>query len=595
MPWLWLFLELAVEQLAAWTIAVHACMATGAPAAWAGPLWLALAVALGALSRGRLAEARATSSAERRFALGALAIAGAASGLGLVLLTPSGDDFNFFHRALWQLDHLGDPFARGDTAFGVPGLPAISPLHVLTSWELGLAMSAEALGLDPLGVYHNGAVVLGNLLLVSVTVLWLREVGLGARAALVGVVGSLAFLYADDPAVRSWAIAYRMLWVGKMIQWLVILPAALLFAWRYLQAPAPRKLLHPLLCGVGAVATSGTGVFLLPGVLGAASLAGVLLRPLGLRWLLSCAALNLGSLYCVGVAVALLVGWLPQPEDMRAWVDRFPGQWDENLQLVIPHVPALLRNGALAFLVPWLLLHGAPRVFLVAFGLVLLLVFLNPVAGPLWLDAVQPGSFWRLALLFPVPLAAGIVAGSLVAPGISVRRRWVVAALTVLLIVGARAADPPAVAFMQHRYSMKPPLALRFAAGEVSLLRPFRADLAGRELLAARGISATAALLVPSLAIEASRLQDTRHVFSNAGAPAEGRRRIRAWEWASRCDWPGGLETAARASIERGVDAVLVVDCGARDAVLRSTVLGHAGARFHEVARENGYVLYLRR
>jgi len=600
MPWLWLALELAVEQLAAWTVAVHGAMALGLAAGWAWPLWALLGGALAFRGRERFAAARAAEPAERRFALGALAVAAVASLPALVLLTPSGDDFNFFHRVLWQLGHLGEPFARGDTAYGVAGLPAISPLHVLTTWELGLGMTAHALGLDPLGVYHNGAVVLANALLVTVFALWLRELGFRPGAALVGVVGVVVFFYADDPAVRSWAIAYRMLWVGKMVQWLVVLPAALLFAWRYLREPSVRHLLHPVACGVAAVATSGTGVFLLPGVFAAASLAGLTLRPagdaaLGPRRIAECAALNLGSAYCFGVAGLVLFGGWSQPQDVRAWVDSFPGEWTENLQLVMPHAAAWLRNGVLAFVVPLVLLRGDGRRFLPGFGLALVALFLNPVSGPLWLEAVQPGSFWRVALLFPVPLGVGLVAASLCGSWRPQAVVWGVAAVVVALLVSARGTPPPAFAYMQHRYAFKSPLALRLAPGEVALLQRAGADLAGRRLLAARGVSTTVGLLVPSARLEASRLQDTRHVFANAGDPAEGLRRIRAWEWASRCDWPRSAEAAAARSIEQGVDAVLAVDCGPDDAVRRAPVLRRAGARFQEVARESGLVLYLRR
>ncbi|MEO2236788.1 MAG: hypothetical protein ABGW95_00860, partial [Candidatus Poseidoniia archaeon] len=93
----------------------------------------------------------------------------------------------------------------------------------------------------------------------------------------------------------------------------------------------------------------------------------------------------------------------------------------------------------------------------------------------------------------------------------------------------------------------------------------------------------------------AGRLQDTRHVFANAGDPNEGVRRLKAWEWASHCGSPSRAEeAAARASMAGGVDAVIVVDCGLEDAAARRRVLTHRGARFVEVLREGGFVLYLR-
>jgi len=165
----------------------------------------------------------------------------------------------------------------------------------------------------------------------------------------------------------------------------------------------------------------------------------------------------------------------------------------------------------------------------------------------------------------------------------------------VLCAVWARLSTPPEFAYMEHRYETKAPLELRFPPAELRFVRLARGDLAGRHLLAARGISVTAALMVPTLRIEAGRLQDTRHVFANAGDPNEGVRRLRAWEWASHCEAPSPVgELAARESIAGGVDAVIAVDCAGQDAA-RRRVLGHGGARFVEVLREDGYVLYLRR
>jgi hypothetical protein len=572
-------------------------MALGAPAWCAGPAGLVLAAAFGLGARGRLAGALGAPREERRFALAAAGVGALAALPALVLMTPSGDDFDFFHRALWQLAHLSEPFTRDETAFGVPGLAAISPLHALTTWELGLAMAAKGLGLDALGVYHNGAVVVGNVGLALLVASWLRELGFGPRAALAGIVGVVAFLYADDPSVRSWGIAYRMLWVGKMTQWLLLLPLALLFAWRYLRAPSPARLWHPALCAVCAVGTSGTGIFLLPGVLAGASLAGLARGPSSPRRILQCGLLNVASLYCLGVAGLLISGVLPEPADVSAWVDTFPSTWSENLRLVAPHAAALVRNALLAFAVPSVLLRGDARAFLVGFGAALVAIFLNPLLGPLWLEAARPGAYWRVMLLFPVPLGAGIAVAAL-AERTGPAPRWLAAALAVvsaLSVAVARRSPPGDFAVIAHRHGIKAPFEVRLPPVERHFVRRAAAELAGRHLLAARGISTTAALLVPGLIIEAARLQDTRHVFANAGRPEEGIRRLRAWEWASRCGPAGRAAQAAVAtSVEQGVDAVIVVDCGEAAVAERRRLLERGGARFRPVLREAGYVLYLR-
>ncbi|MCA9511623.1 MAG: hypothetical protein KC560_13020, partial [Myxococcales bacterium] len=406
MHWLWIAIELAVETLAAWTVAVHACMVTGAASWVARPLFAGLLAALLVAQRGRFARAaaRGRDPGERATALAALAIGAAFGALSLCLLTPSGDDFDFFHRALWQQGHPEAPFAFHDTAFAAEGLAAISPLHAMTTWEHGIAAVADVLGLDALGVYHNGAIVASHLVLASVLVLLVRELGFGVRAAAAGAIAAFAFLAVDDPGLRSFGIAWRMLWVGKMVQWLVLLPAALLFALRYARAPSARALLHPALCGTCAIGLSGTGVFLLPGVFAAASVAMLARTAFAPRALARAAALNAGSLYCVGVAALVLARVLAPPDDVRAWTEPFPDAWWANLALTFGHVPGALRNAVLAVAVPALVLRGAPRRFVVAYALALVALFANPLTGPLWLRAAQPGAYWRVMMLFPVPL-----------------------------------------------------------------------------------------------------------------------------------------------------------------------------------------------
>lgn len=600
MSWLWLAIELALELFASWTLAAHACLGFGWPAYLAWPLFAAAFVGCLFVSRGRLSRAvrdGADGAGEAGFALAVLALGAIFGGVSLVLLTPSGDDFNFFHRALWQLDHLFQPIAPGDTAFNVEGLAAISPLHTLTTWELGVAMSASALGLEPLGVYHNGTVVVVNLLLAAIFALWLRELRFGAAAALLGTLVAFGFCLVDDPHVRSYGIAYRMLWVGKMVQWLLFFPVALLLALRYLRAPSLHSLWHPLLCGVAAVGLSGTGVFLLPALFGLASLAGLVFQRLDLPHLIRCGSLNFGSLYCLIIAGLVATGTLRQPDDVRAWTDSFPAEWTQNLMLVFGTPAGAVRAAALGLLVPALVLEGRGRRFLVAFALLLLVTFANPLTAPLWMDVVMPGSFWRVALLVPLPVLCGLAVAAAFA-GVPSRGLAVcVATAALALVLLARFSTAPAERFMPHTRAFKAPLELRFAPAELRFVRAAASELGGRNLLASPGIATTAALLVPSLRLEAARLQDTRHVFANAGRPEEGERRLQAWDWTGRCEqWMSGAR-AARLSLEAGVDALILRDCGAdtRNEGDRQRLLRRDSKAWREVVRADGYVLYLAR
>jgi hypothetical protein len=614
--WLWLILEVAIEVFAAWTLAIHACMAFAAPAALAWPGFLVLVAALHFASRGRWRVAREAGRSDANQALAALALGLAFSIPALFLLTPSGDDFNFFHRAIWQLTHLGEPFTTGDTAFSAPGLHAISPLHVLTSWELGVAMTAKVLGLDPLGVYHNGTIPITSALIGCLFVLWLRELGYGALAALVGTCGIFFFFVVDDPSFRSYGIAWRMLWVGKMVQWLLLFPLALLFAWRYLRdenaAPRLRWLLHPALCAVAAVGLSGTGVFLLPGVFAAASLAAFVSGPLVVSRAVRCGALNVASLYCFAIAGLLLSGLLAQPADMSAWTESFPTNWFDSLFLVFGHGTGLARGAFFALVVPCVLLRGAERRFIAFYALALIAIFANPLTGPLWIEAAQPGSYWRVALLLPASLGVAVAVAAAVeaVQGFRVRADTRtrpafaigILALGVVFVAASGMATPRGRTRMQHEYATKAPFALRVPAAHARFLAPVRNELSGRRLLAAPGISTTAPLLFPSIRVDAARLKDTRHVFANIGRPAEGERRIAAWQWAGRCSPdPAGARAAAQL-LASGTNALVVRDCtGAaagpaqRAEAERNRVLTGAGGHWSEVARSDGFVLYLRR
>jgi hypothetical protein len=613
--WLWLILEVAIEVFAAWTLAVHACMAVGAPAALAWPGFLVLVALLHFASRGRWRAARAAGRADANQAIAALTLGIGFSIPAFFQLTPSGDDFNFFHRAIWQLSHLGEPFTTADTAFSAEGLRAISPLHVLTTWELGIAMAAKAVGLDPLGVYHNGTIPITSALLAGLFVLWLRELGYGLVAALAGACGVFIFFLVDDPSFRSYAIAWRMLWVGKMVQWLLLFPMALLFSWRYLRDESPgfdrRMLLHPSLCAVAAVGLSGTGVFLLPGIFAAASLAALFSGPLSASRVVRCGALNVASLYCFVVAGLLLSGALAQPADMSAWTESFPLNWLDSLFLVFGHATGLARGAFFALAVPLVLLRGTPRRFIALYALALIAIFANPLTGPLWIEAAQPGSYWRVALLLPVSLGVAI---TLAAAGEALPRFRVrsdarirpelgigMLVLGVVLVVASGMATPRGRIRMQHEYGTKAPFALRVPAAHARFLEPVRNQLSGRRLLAAPGISTTAPLLFPSIQVDAARLKDTRHVFANVGRAEEGERRIAAWLWAGRCGPdPAGARAAAKL-LASGTNALIVRDCrGAaagpaqRAEAERARVLAGAGGRWSEVSRSDGYALYLR-
>ena len=597
----------SVALLASWTLAVHACMVLGAPV-WASIVPLALAMAaLHWLVRPdwRGAWRASAASGERRFLAGLLAIALGFAAASLVLDVPTADDFNFFHRALAQLSALGGPFLLGDTAFNEGPLAAISPLHALTTWELGVAIAADRVGLDPLGAYHNATVVALNVLLASTYALLLRELGLGRRAGLVGVLAVFAFLLVDDPRLRSFGLAYRTLWVGKSTQWALLFPMLTLFALRFARAASTEEriasgTLAACACS-SAIGLSGTGVFLAPGLLGCAAIAGWAHHRFDRRRLVPFVLLPLAALHPVVVGLLLVIGVLVQPEDLSAWKDGFPSGWGDNLLIALGSLRGAARAFVLALVVPALVLSGSERRFVVGLSLALLAFFANPWVGEGWMALVQPGSYWRVLFLFPIPLGVGLAAGGLVegahaATGPAASRR-----LAALLALGAIALvawlPAPEARRMPTPLRTKAPLAWRLPEAEARFVSEAAAYLEGRSLLAGPPLSWVAPLVVRGLRVEAARHRDTLHVFANAGRPEEGRRRIAAWEWARECaGFPLGAQAAAESLRSGRVDALVFPTCppGASGERERRVLLEQLPARWREVHRGHGYRLWLR-
>ena len=278
----------------AWTLAYHLVLAAALPATVTPVVWLGLFVPLivavvrknrrdpsiaegwptGRLMPGR----RRRRTAESSFAM-AMMLLGAATGSALLFIGNfNPDDYNFFHRALAQLDHLGAGFFRHETGVTPSGLPQLSVLHVMTSYEPLVALTAHALGVDPLFAYQNGCTFIGALLMVvGFTVLY-RTMGINRRLVLLATLGALVFMVLDLRPGRTYGSVLPYLWTGKVLLWGVLLPWSTTLTVRYLRRPLPGRLTVLALAGVCATGLSGSGVFLVPVQIVGVSLAYLALR-----------------------------------------------------------------------------------------------------------------------------------------------------------------------------------------------------------------------------------------------------------------------------------------------------------------------------
>jgi hypothetical protein len=555
-------IEAALTVFASWTLAYHAVLIARLPANSVWPLfWVILGASVLALGLGRrwLRDLR-RGLRDRMPALGVAALSLAAATLSLVCARPSADDFSYFHRARFQLAHLDEPFFLGDTAHDVPGLPSLSSLHVATSIEPLAAMAADKVGADPLWTYQNGGAAIATGALPIVFALLYQQVGLRRHAAVVASLLALLFLFIDGNINRSIGnISLLTMWVGKAILIGLHMPLTLLMAVQYLSRPSLATLSLVAMTGVAGVGLSGSGVFMVPVLVLACSAAYVLAYGLRRdRWrrsVLVCA----GGAYGVGIAAAGIVGLIPSPADTSIWVDIWPADWWTNLLLGVGDGTTLLRDLVILLLVPLLALTWLRARLMLCVTAVLAAIFANPLLGPLWVHLTEPGAYWRLAYLFPLPWCAGLLWPALTR---TIKDRWGralsvgVALLAICATASAYQSSVVSPSPSKEPVQWKAASEYKLPPGDVTFADAVSARLSNLHVLAPTPVVVALGLLNPSVRFAATRPGESLHLFRNAGMADEGERRDRALVALDAC--APSTDLLATASL---VDAVVVRRC----------------------------------
>ncbi len=561
-PILWRIIEYLLAGFAAWTAAYHLVFFSRLPSILAViPFAVFLAAAVLGLRRRRgMGEKNEREPTGNRWAagLGGLCLL---SGLGLMLVSrPDPDDLDFFHRALVQAARPLEPYTIHDTIHDLPDLPPLSLPHYLTSYEPLAALAGKATGIGPLRFYHNITVFIVGALLPALYLLLYRELGVENRGALLAAAGAMLFLLIDGNPHRSFGnFSLIRCWQGKCSLAALLVPLTLLASYRYLRNPSSGAFLTVFLCGVSAVGLSSSGIFMLPLFLLAISPAFLSADGFSRANLARAAKLNLAGLYPLAFAALLALNLIPADADTFIWCDPavWPEDWWANLRLVLGERPAVVRDLFILLCLPAAALRRQPALFLVALTLFFVALFANPLAGPFWIRELLPGGYWRLAFLLPLPLTAGLFFECFRRRGRSGRavivRYGTALALVVLAIVAFRGS------VLARRTHLKSPLALRFSPPQMALIRSLEEPPSGRLLLAPPPAAAAAALFDPSIRLEISRPKITRHIFRIAGWPEEGERRAAAQQLVWRGIMTAETIGAFRASIARGVNAVVTL------------------------------------
>jgi hypothetical protein len=565
--------EVSTVLFGVWTLVYHAVLALRAPAYVGGLAWAMAAIAIAAVHWRR----RFRDGTDGRV-LAAVAVLGTAAGVfTLFNCRPDADDLSFFHRALVQ-EHAA-PYALDDTQHGVAGLPPLSPLHVMASYEPLVALVSRLLGLDPLSVYQNAAAAIAAMLLAAVLFLTYVQLGIAAWRSVACTGAALLFLLLDGNSHPSFGNSSLVrFWQGKAILWSLGLPMTTLFLLRWFDGARSRWHAAVLFsAGVSAIGLSNSAVFQIP-ILGMAAAAAAIVS----RRCNAAAAMTGAAAVCAypsTIAAALFTGVMPMP-DMSAWLEG-AAHWGTNLSYVFDGGLEILRSVVLLLVVPAAVLHGSARGFLLAFSAALVAIFANPLMGPVVISVVHPGAFWRLAYLFPLPLAAGLT----VAAQSRTARAACLAGIAVI-----------AVAFRSPIWAgttAKAPMEYKFAPAECAFSRAVEPLVRGRYVLAPEPVAEVLTLMAPSSRCVACRMGGTLHAFRSAGMEDEGYLRIHAQyavtrgeaEMVHRQAFLDVVRTRADAVVTRREHKAFI------DALLRRP---DASGGWFRAAESAGYVLFLR-
>lgn len=589
-------IETALLIFASWTLAYHFSLLVSLPSGLIFAPFLAIFIPLLIFSQHNRRYALRFPKSECWFPFCVISFGSVIGIVTLFISNPNPDDYNFFHRALVQLQHLKEPFILTDIGHNIAGLPPLSIVHVLTSYEHFVAMTAALIGADPLGFYHNISACIAEILMVIVYVLLYRQFGLNRLQALGATIGAFLFFFLDlRLAGRSFGNIILYLWVGKVLLWGVLIPITLLVAYRYLCCPTFRRLSFVGMTGISAVGLSGSGVFMIPILIFGVSLAYLFSYGFSVKRLKHAIFLNFASCYCVVIAVGGIVGLLPNPADSSAWSQGWPSIWWQNFGLVISDSSILIRDLLILVLLPLISMARPLNRFLPLLTVTLCLIFANPLGGPFWIQIIQPAAYWRLLFLFPLPWCAGLIVCCIISP---IHRSYKAAiiyisvGLVILSIVTVYHFSGMKPHELRNYLHFKKPSEYRFPLPELSFARSISNRLQNKNILAPERIVVVLALINPTTRFEAAR--GTLHTFSNAGKKEEGLRRVAAQSLVSTCIRSTDTENALLKSLEIEIDAIVVKECKPDLQAALVSLLTLSGSQWIEAERNNGYILFLK-
>jgi len=550
----------------------------------------------------------------------------------LFVRRPNQDDIVYFHRALTQLLDLHQPILLRQTSVDMEAA-AFSPVHLVTSYEMLMALSGHYLGIDPLYFYQIVGHVCAAFSVPFVFYWCARIFGLRRWTSAVGALLGLAFLLIADPwslgsllgaaspLVKGWspgsfsiagwlgfATVSNYMWQGKPIVWILFLPIALALSYRYLSRGNRSDLVWLVLLAIAGVGLSNPALFLIPAVIGCSWVAFLALAPFehktGGGWIgLIRRGLSLAIplVYPLGILILLALNIIPRPIDIRMLgPESMP--WREAMDHVIGGAAEYWRDTVLMIAVPLLIVRGKTGLFFFLYLCAVWLLCLNPLFAPWWMKHFFAYSYFRLVYLLQLPLLCAMSA--VAAPRLMQRDEGKSRLLTSLALFAI------ILSFFcsYHGLSITPrdaKLGVGWKSpGECQLL-PANLDFAkaaGRYIAHAKVLMPTwtagceLPLLFPEMKVVSPRF--VTHYFANAGNPEEGNLRHQAELFidGSSSNNPkrlSRLESKFREVIQTGRANAIIVPESESHRVLATLKSIESG--WHRVLEADGLVLMLPR
>jgi hypothetical protein len=522
--------------------------------------------------------------------------------LAVVVSRPDADDFSFFHRALYQLTRLNEPFYATDTTQDISGLPPISLIHNLTSYEPGIALFSWVLKIDAIWAYQNLASSIVALMTPIAFFLLYKHFRLGNSAALWGALFAILFLLIDGNLHRSFGnFTLIRAWQGKTILVTLLVPLIMLFTLRVLARPSSKNLIRLMLASICATGLSGSGLFMVPIQVFGISLTYVVSYGISKRRLIRALKANSAIFYCLLVILIAQLYITQNPMDTSVWTKGWAlanNSWLDSLNLVFENWLGIARNISILTIVPLVTLWPPHQriVFLMPF--VFIFIFANPLTGPFFLSLLTPAAYWRLAYLFPLPWCFGLI-GTLRPKHLRQSSRGVRflkfsgIGLVFFLILSVYKMS----VFEGDGVYLKSPLAYKFPPDEMSfvshVLKSELEPVSKKAILAPEPVVVVAGLIYPDLRFISSRPLQTLHIFTNVGNIEEGEERTRVQVFLSNCHSEGIPSQDFSKVFRQGIDMVVEKKCLPGERQSMKAIFQQLDIPFKRIKCDDNYCLYL--